>query len=487
MSKPNRQPSVVIIGAGMAGILVYIKLQQAGISNISIIEKKSSVGGTWRENTYPGLFCDVGAHFYSYSFAPNSNWSQTYASGSELKNYFEKISDDFGVTPNINFNEEVTDADFDGKHWQVTTSKGQHISADFVFSATGILHQPVIPEIEGITSFSGNSFHTAKWDHSIDLKDKRVGIIGTGSTSIQVCSELISRGIDVTVFQRTAQWVLPISNPKNSRIKRSIFKWLPFSMKLSRKITEIGLAEIVSKALVKQGLRLKLIEWICNRNLASVKDPTLRKQLTPNYKVGCKRIIVSSRFYKAMQQPNAKLVVDGIERVEPEGIKTIDNKLHQLDVIVFATGFDSLAYMRPIALSGTNNLSINDAWKNKLENYRSLFIPGFPNFFLMLGPNCPTGNFSLTHICEIQINYCLQLIKLWQNEKIDSFDAKRKAAKKFIEEVKVGLPSTVWTSGCNSWYLDQEGDPILWPYSIAKWKKQMAKPELSDFNFTTSH
>lgn len=486
MSKPNRQPSVVIIGAGMAGILVYIKLQQAGISNISIIEKKSSVGGTWRENTYPGLCCDVAAHFYSYSFAPNSSWSQTYASGSELRNYFEKISDEFNVTPNINFNEEVTDATFDGKRWQVTTSKDRNIAADFVFSATGILHRPVMPKIEGLASFGGASFHTAEWDHNIDLNGKRVGIIGTGSTSIQVCSELINQGVDLTVFQRTAQWVLPIPNPKSSKLKRALFKWLPFSMTLSRKMTEIGLAEIVSKALVKQGFRLKLLEWICNKNLASIKDPTLRKRLTPDYKVGCKRIIVSSRFYKAMQQPNAKLVIEGIECIEPTGVKTSDDKLHQLDVLVYATGFDPLAYMRPIALSGTNKLSINDAWQNKLENYRSLFIPCFPNFFLMLGPNCPSGNFSLTHICEIQVDYCLQLIKLWQDGQIDSFDAKKEAAKKFIEEIKAGLSTTVWTSGCNSWYLDQEGDPILWPYSISDWKKHMVEPELNDFNFTTS-
>ncbi len=487
MSKFKRTPSVVIIGSGMTGILIYIKLKEAGINDIQLFEKKASVGGTWRENTYPGLTCDIPANFYAYSFAPNPDWTQTFATGEELKRYFEGVSDRYGVTRNINFNEEVIDAWFDGKKWQVKTSKGTELSADFVFAATGILHKPVKPDIDGLASFNGDCFHTAEWDHSVDLQGKRVGIIGTGSTSAQVCSELLSRGIDLSIFQRTAQWVFSIANPKSGPFKKAFLKWFPFGHKLARRFSELWITQFLTKALLKQGYRYKLLQWYCNKQLQNIKDPELRKKLTPDYNVGCKRIIASDRFYEEIQKPNAHLITDGIEKIEPEGVRTSDGKLHKLDVLVLATGFDSQAFMRPMALRGDKDLSINQVWDKKLSTYRSLFIPGFPNFFLMLGPNSPIGNFSLTYISEVQTQYCMKLIDLWRERKIDSVDAKTEAADAFIEYIKKGLGGTVWTSGCNSWYLDGEGDPVLWPYTVDSWKRQMREPDLGDFNFTSSN
>ena len=470
----------------MTGILLYIKLKEAGVNDIYMFEKKSSVGGTWRENTYPGLTCDIPANFYAYSFAPNPNWTQTFATGEELRQYFAGVSDRYGVTKNIKFNEEVTDSWFDGKKWQVKTSKGAELSADFVFAATGVLHKPMKPEIEGLESFAGASFHTAEWNHDVDLSDKRVGIIGTGSTSAQVCSELLSQGIDLSIFQRTAQWVLPIANPKTNALKKAFLKWFPFANTLARGFTELWITQLLTKALLYQGHRYKLLKWYCNKQLESIKDPELRKKLTPNYNVGCKRIIASDRFYEEIQKPNAHLITEGIQKIEPEGIRTVDGKLHKLDVLVLATGFDSKAFMRPMAVRGAEGQSINQAWDKKLSSYRSLFIPGFPNFFLMLGPNSPIGNFSLTYISEVQTKYCIKLIDMWREGKIESIDAKTEAADAFIEYIKNGLGGTVWTSGCNSWYLDDEGDPVLWPYTVGTWKKQMREPNLGDFNFTSA-
>ena len=482
MSRAKRQPSIVVIGAGMTGILLYIKLNQAGIEDVTIFEKKASVGGTWRENTYPGLTCDIPAAFYSYSFEPKSDWTHTFASGRELNDYFQGVSDKHGVTENIHFNEEVIEADFDGKKWQVKTSRGRELTADFIFAATGILHRPMKPPIQGLESFAGDCFHSAEWDHSVDLEGKRVGVVGTGSTSVQICSELISRGIDLTIFQRTAQWVLNVPNPKHGPLKRALMKWFPYANSIARASSEFWITQGLTKALLKQGNRYKILKWFCEQNLNSVKDPELKRKLTPNYNVGCKRIIVSDRFYTEVQKPNAHLITEKIDRIEPEGVRTDDGRLHKLDVLVLATGFDASAFMRPMGVRQRTGRTIDQVWTDKLSNYRSMFIPGFPNFFLMLGPNCPVGNFSLTYISEIQTDYCLKLIDMWRAGEVESIDAKPEAAKAFMEYIKDGLGATVWTSGCNSWYLDGEGDPVLWPYTINTWKRQMATPDLADFN-----
>ncbi len=486
MKPKGRQPAIVIIGAGMTGILLYVKLRQAGINNVTIFEKTSSVGGTWRENTYPGLSCDIPAVLYAYSFAPNVDWTRTFASGRELRDYFERVSDQLGVTENIHFEEEVTDARFDGQQWHVTTSTDRAVTADFVFAASGVLHRPVRPAIDGLESFAGACFHTAQWDHSVDLTDKRVGIIGTGSTSAQVCSELLTRGVNLTIFQRTAQWILNVPNFHTGPIKRALLRWFPFANAIARTWNELVITQLLTKALVKRGLRHRVLKWYCQRHLRSIKDPELRAKLTPDYTVGCKRIIVSDRYYAAVQRPNATVVVDDIARIEPDGVRTRDGVLHKLDVLVLATGFDAKAFMRPMGVRGRDGRSIDQVWARKLSTYRSLFIPGFPNFFLMLGPHSPVGNYSLTNISEVQAEYCLQLIRRWCKREFDAVDASPDAARTFIEYIKAGLGGTVWTSGCDSWYLDEDGDPVLWPYSVHAWKRQMRRPELGDFDLTVA-
>ena len=478
----KRNPSVVIIGAGMTGILMTIKLREAGVTDITILEKKENLGGTWRENTYPGVACDVPAHMYTYSFEPNPEWSKRYAEGAEIQEYFEKVGRKYAVTERIRFNEAVTAARYDSGKWHVETSKGDKLVADFLINATGILHHPVKPNIKGIGDYQGAMFHTAEWDHSVDLKDKRVCVIGTGSTATQVIDGLSSRGVDLSVFQRTAQWVCPSPNRDFSEELKQKCRSNPLRMEMAKTVYGFVFEQIFSKAVVGNKLSHFILSTACKLNLRfGVKNRALRKKLTPDYKVGCKRLVMSGSFYTAIQRPNVDLITDGIECITANGIKTVDGKQHDFDVIVLATGFDPAAYMRPMNLVGKSGFDINSTWKHKVQAYRSMCLPDYPNFFLMLGPNTPIGNFSVIKMSEVQTPYVIQLIERWRNHEFDEIAATPKALTTFAKYLKEGMKKTVWTSGCQSWYLDADGDALTWPYAWKQWNVEMAEPDMNDF------
>ncbi|MDQ7049411.1 MAG: NAD(P)/FAD-dependent oxidoreductase [Enterobacterales bacterium] len=489
--QPNnnkRLPKVVVIGAGMTGILLVIKLREAGITNITIFEKADRLGGTWRENTYPGAACDVPSYLYSYSFELNPNWSHIYAHGDEIQNYFERIGKKYQVTETIHFNEEVTDAIYRDKLWHIKTSKNRHYQADFVISATGILHHPKLPSISGIDCFKGKSFHTARWDHQFKIDaSTRIGVIGNGSTAAQAIPELINGGASVKVFQRTPQWILPNFDFKISEKRKQKLQDDPALLMRYRRWGKFLLEQFFTKAVTGQWLQKKVLEMGCQLNLLlSVKSSILRKKLTPNYQVGCKRIIFNQTYYKAIQTSNAELVTDSIEKINSQGIITRnpENKFqqHDVDLIVYATGFDAFKFMRPINLIGKNGISIEQAWSQEIKLYRSMFMPEFPNFFLMLGPNTPIGNYSVIAMSEVQTDYLIQLIKKWQFGEFNQIEPKPSAVKAFNEMVKQGLKSTAWVGGCQSWYLDAQGDPILWPYDWQRWVDEMKTPDMEDFN-----
>jgi cation diffusion facilitator CzcD-associated flavoprotein CzcO len=474
-------PSVVIIGAGMTGILMAIKLREAGIHKITILEKKDKLGGTWRENTYPGVACDIPSHMYTYSFEPNPEWSHRFAHGAEIQKYFEHVSDKYGVTSLIRFNEQVTSCIFKQAKWYIETSKGKQLEADFVISATGILHHPSKPDIPGMDQFEGKMFHTAEWDHTATIKGKRVGIIGTGSTASQVIPELVKEAEKVSVFQRTPQWIVPLPNKVFSEKLKRRWRRSPISVLRLRDWYTFGIEQSLSKAVIGKRIQHGLVN-ICSRlNLRlSVKDPVLRKKLTPDYRVGCKRIIINATFYDAIQKPNAALVTEGIECITPKGVRTKDGKEHPLDVLVLSTGFKPFNFMRPMNLVGKNGVDISQRWAGKVQAYRSLLIPDFPNFFLMLGPNTPIGNFSVIAMSEVQSQYVLKLIAAWRRREFDEVSASESALKRFNEYLRAGMSSTVWVGGCNSWYLDDDGDPAMWPYSWKQWVKEMDEPDMSD-------
>lgn len=480
MNQEKRNPSVVIIGAGMTGILMVIKLRKAGITDIVVLEKKDAVGGTWRENTYPGAACDVPAHMYTYSFEPNPNWSRFFALGPEIKDYFENVADKYDVKRNIRFNEEVTGARYKNGKWTVNTSSEQTYVVDFIVCATGILHHPKFPDIPGIEDFKGTKFHTAQWDHGVKISHStRVGVIGTGSTAAQAIPELINTGAKVSVFQRTPQWLMHLPDFEFSKTIRKLMTRFPIVAKLHRNIGKAFLEHFFTKAVTGHFIQKHVLNFLCKANLRlSVKDKTLRKKLQPNYQVGCKRVVINSTFYKGIQKPNAELVTEGIERVTETGIITKDGKHHNLDVLILSTGFNAFNFMRPMDLIGRNNLHIDQAWAHKIKAYRSMMLSDYPNFFLMLGPNTPIGNFSVIAMSEVQADYLIKMIDKWRDREFDEFEAKPEAIDEFTAYIKEGLKGTSWVGGCQSWYLDADGDPILWPYTWKRWVDEMKEPQM---------
>jgi cation diffusion facilitator CzcD-associated flavoprotein CzcO len=485
-TKSLRQPSVVIIGAGMTGILLAIKLREAGITDLTILEKADRLGGTWRENTYPGVACDIPAHMYTYSFEPNPEWSHRFAHGDEIQAYFERVGRKYGVSNSISFAEPVTSCIYESGKWTVTTAKDRTIVADFVINCTGILHHPAKPNIEGLSEFRGAMFHTAEWNHDVDLDGKKVGIIGTGSTAAQVIPEVAEVADRLTVFQRTPQWILPLGNRTVTEEEKERLRKNPIKLHRLRKFYMWGISQLLTKAVTGHKVQNFFFSSLCKLNLRfSVSDPSLRAKLRPDYKVGCKRVVVNTTFYPAVQRENVDLVTDGIEQITETGIRTKDGKLHELDVLILATGFDPVAYMRPMQLIGNKGLSIDEAWSEKVRTYRSLCMPGFPNNFLMLGPNSPIGNYSVIEMSEVQCTYLLKLIARWQRREFDAIEVKTSAVERFAAYIRAGMKNTVWLGGCQSWYLDGDGDPILWPYTWEQWVEEMSEPEIGNFSLTS--
>ncbi|MFK8049654.1 MAG: flavin-containing monooxygenase [Halioglobus sp.] len=483
--KLTRNPSVVIIGAGMTGVLLTIKLREAGITDLTILEKADQLGGTWRENTYPGVACDIPAHMYTYSFEPNPDWSHRYAYGDEIQAYFEKVGRKYGVTNSISFNEAATSCIYKSGKWTVTTSKDRTIIADFVINSTGILHHPAKPDIKGIGSFKGSMFHTAEWDHNIELADKKVCIIGTGSTAAQVVPEVVKVASKLSVFQRSPQWILPLGNKIVSEKEKVRLRKNANSVHRLRQLSRWGLSHLLTKAVTGHKFQKALLTLVCKQYMKrAVKNHTLRAKLTPDFEVGCKRLVISNTFIPSLQRDNVDVVTDGISEITATGILTNAGEHIETDIVILSTGFNPIAYMRPMVVIGRDGLDIEEAWKDKIQTYRSICLPGFPNNFLMLGPNSPVGNFSVIEMSEVQTRYIIKIIQRWRNKEFDTIEVKPAAVKRFSEYMKKGMSKTVWVSGCKSWYLDSDGDPILWPYTFARWEAEMAEPTMSDFDTT---
>lgn len=473
-----------IIGAGMSGILSAIKLREAGFDDFAIYEKASRLGGTWRENTYPGIACDVPSHLYSYSFAPNPEWSHHFSPGAEIQAYFEKMARDYDVEDFIRFGSEITRCHFREGRWYLATDEGPCDEVDFVIAATGVLHHPSYPDIEGLDRFERSLFHSARWDHDVALENQRVGIIGTGSTAVQVTAELIDRVKSLSLFQRTAQWIMPQENPAYTESEKRDFREKPEQIYRLRDDISVLFAQNFANAVVDaDSPQMKLIEETCRQNLElNVKDPVLREQLRPNYRAACKRLVISPDFYQAIQKSNAELVTSEIANVEPKGVRTQDGRLHELDVLVLATGFRVDRFMRPIELFGIGNKSLEDAWAERPAAYLSISIPDFPNFFMLNGPNGPVGNFSLIEVAELQMAYIIQLVNQRREGRCRYLCASQEALENFDAARTKAAKSTVWTTGCRSWYLDDRGIPAAWPWTFDHFREAMERPDLAAFD-----
>lgn len=474
---------IVIIGAGMAGILSAIELRKAGLTDFTVYEKNEGPGGTWRENTYPGVACDVPAHLYSYSFEPNPGWSHVFAPGGEILDYLESVADRYDVEKDVRYGTEVTRMVFRDGRWHIETSDGGRDIADVVIAATGVLHHPAYPDIAGLDDFEGDCFHTSRWDHDVPLDGRRVGIVGTGSSGVQVTGAIVDRVGELRLFQRTAQWVLPMENPPIDPEDREHYRSEPASMQELRDhlqgVFEEGFANAVVDA---DSEGMARIHELCLANLeGSVADPELREKLRPTYRPGCKRLVVSSNFYDAVQRPNAEVVTEGIERIEPEGVRTADGELHPLDVLVLATGFRVDRFLRPIEVIGRDGVSLDDEWAESPVAYLSISVPDFPNLFMLNGPNGPVGNFSLIDVAELQIDYILQLVELIRTGRCREVSARRDVTDRYEAERVEATASTIWVTGCRSWYLDERGIPAVWPWRFDRFREEMSRPKLEHY------
>lgn len=479
-------PTVLILGAGMSGILAGIKLKEEGIETFEILEMGDSVGGTWRDNTYPGLSCDVPAHSYDYTFEPNWRWKSTYAEGPEIHTYFKHCADKYGVTPHVRFNTRITSVIRENGAWTVTSADGMKRRAQIVINALGVLVHPMDPEIEGLESFEGARFHSARWDHSVPLDGKRVGVIGTGSTAVQIICALADRTSKLEMYQRTAQWVGPNFDTRRPEWLRSLHRAVPAVSWAAGRIQNWVLENTFCKAVVGNKTMKNLLEKLCRRHLAQVQDPVLREKLTPKFELGCRRLIFSDQFYKAIQKPGVSLVTEGIQRIEPKGIRTKDGELHELDVIVTATGFHALDYTRNLIIRNEKGDSLGDVWDKGAQALRSVAVSGFPNFFMLIGPHSPIGNFSLTGISEIQMRYILSFVRMIKRGEVKAVDPKRSAQDRYNDHLREGFTKTQWVTGCSSWYLDKNGLPRMYPFTPNQYRQDMKDPDISEFEITTT-
>ena len=473
----------VIVGAGMAGVLSAIKLREAGFTDITVYEKADRLGGTWRENTYPGIACDVPSHLYTYTFAPNPEWSHAFPPGPEVLTYFESVARRHGVDALIRYGREVRRLEHDGSRWRIEVCTGERDEADVVIAATGVLHHPRYPDIEGLDEFGGSMFHSSRWDHSAPLAGARVGVIGTGSSAVQIVGAVTAVVGELHLFQRTPQWILPVQNPPVDDAVRARYRADPSALTQLRAELNTNFIQSFANAVVDaDSPALKNLEQLACANLNdSVTDPVLRERLRPDYRAGCKRLIISPNFYDAIQRPNAHLVTERVSRVEAEGVRTADGALHCLDTLVLATGFRVDRFLRPIEVVGRKGVRLDDVWGRRPFAYLSVSVPDFPNLFMLNGPNGPVGNFSLIDVAEAQFSYVMQLIDLLRAGECRQINASHQATTRFEAERVKAAQKTVWVTGCRSWYLDDRGVPVAWPWSFTRSEEVMRRPVLDDY------
>jgi cation diffusion facilitator CzcD-associated flavoprotein CzcO len=474
----------------MSGIAAVIKLRKAGYGDLTVFEKADRVGGTWRENTYPGLSCDIPSRWYSFRFALNPEWTHRFSYGPEIQAYMEKVARDFDVESVIRFGTPVKSLDYvvqtrgGAPKWRLVTADGETLFYDIVISATGILHQPVMPDIAGIERFEGASFHSARWDHSTKLAGKRVGVIGTGSTAAQIIGDITSRVGQMVVFQRTPQWMVPLPQAEYSTgLKRLLrlfpfLQWIPYFFYFFVGLRTFGAATVGDKKMLAR------IGRACQDNLKqNVADPVLRTKLTPDYQAACKRLILCSSFYPAISSQNAVLVTEKIQEINAKGVRTVDGEFYELDVLILATGFDPSAFILPTKVTGEKGLDLEKFWHRAPRAHRAVAMPGFPNFWMLEGPTGPVGNLSLITISEHQIEYVIQMLDKMKRDGHVAISAREESYLAYNEAMREALPKTVWMSGgCTSWYMDDSGLPNLYPWAPERYLKSMRNPKFDEFH-----
>ena len=456
---------VLIVGSGFSGLGVAIRLKEEGFTDLAILERADDVGGTWQANTYPGCACDIPSHLYSFSFAPNPAWSQTYSRQPEIWDYLRDTARRHDVLRHVCFGHTVTAAEWDEEtaRWKVETDQGPFTTRVFI-PAMGPLAEPKKPDIPGLDSFEGKVFHSARWDHSHDLTGERVASIGTGASAIQYVPMIQPDVAKLHVFQRTAPWILPHSNRKVTSLERWAYRAVPALQRLVRGLVYAG-REILVLGFVKRPGLMKQVEKIARRHMRSqISDPDLIRKATPDYTIGCKRILPSNHWYPALDKPNVELVTDAITEVRPHSVVTADGTEREVDTIILGTGF-SVTDM-PVArqVRGRDGKLMVDSWGGSPRAHLGLAMPGFPNMFMMLGPNTGLGHNSMVYMIESQVNYVIDALLRMRDDGVDTVEVKRETVQAYNDRLDEMHEGTVWTTGCKSWYLDDTGrNATIWP------------------------
>jgi cation diffusion facilitator CzcD-associated flavoprotein CzcO len=480
----NPHRHVVIVGTGFGGLGMAIHLKQHGFESFTVFERASDVGGTWRDNTYPGAACDVQSHLYSFSFEPNPKWTRMFAWQSEILDYLRHCAKKYGVQGHINFDAEVTAAVYDEREglWEVRASDGTVVRARAIVSATGGLSRPSFPDIAGLSSFEGKTFHSARWDHGYDLAGKRVAVIGTGASSIQIVPEVAKAASQLFVMQRTPPWIMPKPDRAIGFGEQTLYARFPALQRLHRRAI-FTMLDVRGVGFVWTPKVLQFAERISLAHLArQVKDRELRKKLAPNYRMGCKRILISNDYYPAIARENVSLVTTGIERVDAKGLVLTDGSRIDVDCIILSTGFQAAEHVAPYRVVGKKGVVLDEAWQDGAEAYLGTTVSGFPSFFMIVGPNTGLGHNSMVYMIESQIRYIATALDLLFARNLKGLDVLPDRQRAYNAKIHPRLDKAVWGTGCVSWYRTKSGkNTTLWPGFASEFRMRLRRFDVENY------
>lgn len=484
--RPNMH-DVIIIGAGFSGICMGIKLKEAGIENFVILESADSVGGTWRENDYPGCACDIPSYLYSFSFEQSSDWSRMFPPQQEIWEYLQHCVDKYRLASHLRLNSNVDNAVFDEHdlEWQVTLDDGRSFDGRALVSGMGALNRPAYPDIPGLSDFLGTSFHSARWDHGYDFAGKTVAVIGTGASAIQFVPQIVDKVKKIQLFQRTPPWIVPKPDRAFQNWEKYLYRYFPFVRLLFRNFIywrqeSRGIGFTIDPRLMGRAKRIALKHL--NKHVA---DPGLREKLRPNYTIGCKRILISSDYYPALQRDNLNLVTSGIRRVTEDAVIDGDGHEHKVDAIVLGTGFRATDPITPTRIFGIGGRELSIDWREGPEAFLGISVTGYPNLFVLVGPNTGLGHNSMIFMIESQVRYTIKMLRMMSELGARAVNLKAGSQQKFNRDLQHSLAKTVWQSGCKSWYQTEDGkNSSIWPGSTFTYWAKTLKPDFRHYDFT---
>lgn len=482
-------PRIAIIGTGFGGLCMAIRLKQAGIDTFTLFEKQNRIGGTWRDNTYPGAACDVESHLYSFSFAPKADWSRKFGDQAEILAYLEACVAHYGLAPHIRLGVEITAADYDaaGGRWRLTATDGAYHDANVLVTACGQLNRPARPDMPGQADFAGPAFHSARWRHDVDTAGRRVAVIGTGASAIQFVPRLAESAVRLSIFQRSGAWVIPKPDRAFSRREQRRFARWPGLARCYRGLI-YGKNEARALAFTRWRWILQAFAWTARRQARrQMCDEDKRRRLAPDYSIGCKRILMANDWYPAIDRDHVDLVTAPIARIEADAVVTDDGRRHPADVLIYATGFHATDFLAPMRITGTGGRELAAAWREGASAYKGVAVAGFPNMFLLYGPNTNLAHNSIVYMLEAQVDYVMQCVQALRDPALRSMDVRPEREAGYTHRIRSRLEDTVWAGDCGSWYRTAAGHQTNnWPGFTFTFRRMTARLDRNDYRFETA-